>query len=863
MGWKALREFWKTPLFSRMLKIFVPILILLVFYFESNQALKNLDFTLLKNNINDLAMKQIIIIILAGICAVFPMVLYDFVLLRHLQLKVRVRETIVYSWTANTLSNFIGFGGIAGMMIRTFFYSKHGYEKKKLVKGIGLITLFYLSGMSLISWFPLIGIIDTPIFEEVKWIHIAILGLALYFPILIFIVKRKRGAFRQEIIDSKEVWSLAVISLLEWSFAFILIYIITTLLGISVPLSIMFATFIVASFAGIISMLPGGIGSFDLMYLLGMEGVGVPTETTLLILLLYRISYFIIPALMGVVALLFYFWREMNQKLNKIPSTILQSISHWIVTVFVLMAGIILLISAAIPAALERIKMANEILALPVMNMSHKFTVGLGISLLMLTRGIQYRVKWVYVLTLVTLLFAAVISLFKWFDYEAAIFISIVFIILLFSKKQFYRENIVPTWGKSLIDITGITVIIGVFIFIGTVNLPSSRISVPWRLQPYVITDSVDLFSSALIGVLLAILYMTLGYLLTRPRNFPFKKSIEYEDEIKEHLEKYEGTVVSHLIFLHDKYIFWNHSHTVMLTFQKYSDKLIVLSDLVGEKNDILQAMEEFHDRANIYGYTPVYYQVTSKMLPYLHENGYDFFKLGEEGVVNLPTFELAGKKMKNLRANKNKLEREGYHFQVVQPPYSNELFANLKNISDEWLDGRKEKGYSLGWFNPAYLNEGPIALVMNKDGEITAFSNVMPAYDREKTVSIDLMRYKANAANATMDYMFIKLFEWYKQQNYERFNLGMAPLANVGISKYSFLTEKIGYQIFRYGHAFYHFKGLKKFKEKYADQWEPKYLAIRKKASLPITMAQVSLLIARSGPIIKNKPGTIFSKFF
>ncbi|WP_391119607.1 bifunctional lysylphosphatidylglycerol flippase/synthetase MprF [Psychrobacillus sp. L3] len=858
-----MKKIWEIPWFSRLIKIVLPFLILIVFYFESNQALKNLDFSLLKNNFNKLALNQIIIIVFAGIFAVSPMVLYDFVLRRHLQLKVPVKKTIVYSWTSNTVSNFIGFGGIAGMMIRTFFYGQHGYEKKALVKGIGLITLFYLTGMSLLSWLPLLGIIHTPIFDQVKWIHVALLGIALYFPILLISIKRKRDTLAPERISRKSIFSLAVISLLEWSFAFILIYIISGFLGVSVSVPSMFATFIVASFAGIISMLPGGIGSFDLMYLLGMEGIGVPTGTTLLILLLYRISYFIIPAILGAVTLLIYFWGELNQKLNRIPAIILQNISHWFVTIFVLSAGIILLLSAAIPAALERVKLANEILALPVMNMSHKFTVGLGISLLMLTRGIQYRVKWAYDLTLVALVVAAVFSLSKWFDYEDATFVLVVFLILLMSKKRFYRENFVPTWGKSITDIIGITVILGIFLFIGYVNLPSSTISIPVKLQPYVITDSTDLFISAIIGVVLAILYMSIGYLLNKPRHFPFEKSTTYESDIKEHLDKYGGTVLSHLIFLHDKYIYWNQSKTVMVSFQRYSDKLIVLGDLIGEKKDILRAMEEFHDRANLYGYTPVYYQVTSKMFPYLHENGYDFFKLGEEAFVNLPTFDLAGKKMKNLRANKNKLEREGYQLKVIQPPHSDEFIASLKPISDEWLDGRKEKGFSLGWFNPSYLKSIPIALVVDRDGKTIAFCNIMPAYDGGEMVSVDLMRYGKNAPNATMDYLFIKLFEWYKEENYVKFNLGMAPLANVGLSKYSFLTEKIAYQIFLYGQAVYHFKGLKMFKEKYADQWEPKYLALRKKSSLPITMAQVSLLIARSGPVHKNRWWTMFSKFY
>ncbi len=611
----------------------------------------------------------------------------------------------------------------------------------------------------------------------------------------------------------------------------------------------MFATFIVAACAGIVSMLPGGIGSFDLMYLLGMEGLGVSSELTLLILLLYRISYFIIPALIGLLSILLYFWEELNQKLNRIPELIVQNISHWLLTAFVFLSGVILLLSAAVPGVLERIKLVNQILASPMMSLSHELTVGFGISLLILTRGILYRVKWAYHLTMITLVAAAVFSLSKGFDYEEAIFVLVVAFILLLSKKRFYRENFVHTWRKIFTDLFLILFILSLFILIGYANLPSAHFKIPIALRPFFMTESTDLIKSAITGVILAFLLMTVGYVLNRPRHFPFEGSRYYEREIKEHLEKYEGTVLSHLIFLHDKYIFWNEQKTVMFSFQKASDKLIVLGDLVGEKAHIPKAIEEFHDRANLYGFTPVYYQITTKMFPYLHENGYDFFKLGEEAFVDLQSFNLSGKKMKNLRANKNKLEKEGFSLRVIKPPHTLDFINSLKPLSDQWLNGRKEKGFSLGCFNPIYLSAVPIALIEDAEGQVVAFSNLMPAYDDDHMVSVDLMRYGSNAPNATMDYMFIKLFEWCKEENYQQFNLGMAPLANVGLSKYSFLTEKIAYQIFLYGHVVYHFKGLKRFKEKYADRWEPKYLALRKKASLPITMAQVTMLISNAGP--------------
>lgn len=64
-----------------------------------------------------------------------------------------------------------------------------------------------------------------------------------------------------------------------------------------------------------------------------------------------------------------------------------------------------------------------------------------------------------------------------------------------------------------------------------------------------------------------------------------------------------------------------------------------------------------------------------------------------------------------------------------------------MKAVSDIWLNGRKEKGFSLGFFDEAYLQQAPIAIVESKEGEIVAFANIMPTQNK-RVATIDLMRY-------------------------------------------------------------------------------------------------------------------------
>ena len=85
------------------------------------------------------------------------------------------------------------------------------------------------------------------------------------------------------------------------------------------------------------------------------------------------------------------------------------------------------------------------------------------------------------------------------------------------------------------------------------------------------------------------------------------------------------------------------------------------------------------------------------------HDFGYNFFKLGEEAVVDLNTFTITGKKRAGMRATFNRFEREGYTFSIHEPPFSDELYEELRKVSDAWLGGKER--FSLGYFDREYIS--------------------------------------------------------------------------------------------------------------------------------------------------------------
>ena len=64
-----------------------------------------------------------------------------------------------------------------------------------------------------------------------------------------------------------------------------------------------------------------------------------------------------------------------------------------------------------------------------------------------------------------------------------------------------------------------------------------------------------------------------------------------------------------------------------------------------------------------------------------------------------------------------HKFEREGYSVELLKPPFDDALLDDLQTVSDSWLDGRSEKGFSQ-FFDRHYLNQAPIAVVRAPDGK-------------------------------------------------------------------------------------------------------------------------------------------------
>ena len=125
----------------------------------------------------------------------------------------------------------------------------------------------------------------------------------------------------------------------------------------------------------------------------------------------------------------------------------------------------------------------------------------------------------------------------------------------------------------------------------------------------------------------------------------------------------------------------------------------------------------------------------------------------------------------------------------------------------------------------------------------ILAFANLLEGPQRGE-LSVDLMRHRSDGPKV-MDFLFVSLFLRGKEQGYQRFNLGMAPLASVGDQRGAHARERLARLLFQRGEHWYNFQGLRAYKDKFDPQWVPRYMAYQDAWEWPVAIAYVSALIA------------------
>ncbi|MBI2408189.1 MAG: bifunctional lysylphosphatidylglycerol flippase/synthetase MprF [Gemmatimonadetes bacterium] len=780
------------------------------------------------------------------------LVSYDWLALHYIQRPLAPRRVAFVGFVAYALSQSLGFHILLGGSLRYRFYSAWGLSSADIALAVGFNSLtFWLGVLTIGGAVFLIEPQATPDLLDLPVASLATIGALLLVLVVGYLVASavRRAPLRAlgwEFNLPRPPLAVAqvVASSVDWVAAGAVLFALLPA-DHPVPFGAFLSAFLLAQVVGLISHVPGGIGIFESVIVFLMKDE-IPAAGLVGALLAYRVVYYLIP--LGT-ALALLAAHEVSRARHGIARAAAVA-GRWVpgvvpsmlaFTTFI--SGIILLLSGATPSVQSRLHVLADVLPLAVIELSHFTASVVGAALLVLAWGLRRRLDAAWWLTSIALLVGIAASLLKGVDFEEATFLALVFTALVPARRHFYRRASMtsdvfsPGWGAAIVLAVGSTFWLGLFAF---KHVDYSH-DLWWE---FAVRGDAPRFLRASVGIVALLLFVALQRLLrpALPRlSTPGEPTLDRVATIV-HASR---DVQANLALLGDKSLLFSDAGNAFVMYGVSGRSFVALGDPVGAPSERQELGWRFRELADRHGAATVFYEVRMHNLPLYLDLGLSLLKLGEEARVPLGEFSLQGGARKGMRRVVNQVEKDGGEFGIVQVEDVPSLMPELRAVSDEWLESKRvrEKAFSLGCFSEPYLRRFPLAVV-RREGRVVAFANLMRGQPGDE-ITVDLMRYSAQAPENVMEYLFIQTMLYGRAEEFGHFNLGMAPLAGLENRALAPLWNRVGALVYRFGENFYNFQGLREYKEKFDPIWEPRYLASPGGLMLPRILANVAALIS------------------
>lgn len=614
-----------------------------------------------------------------------------------------------------------------------------------------------------------------------------------------------------------------------------------------------------------VGFLPGGLGFAEVGLGLALGQAGIATGTAALVVLVYRLFEAWLPFGIGAFTI-----HLLNVDAGDVPAPpvprpgIPGAARRRLIAAAAVALGALNVFLAARRHPLIRFGPIHEAIPRAAVTSSRYALLATGIALIASAPGLLHGKRQAWVISSLALVAALLAHPFKRVDYfgisaNASLLILLIVMVGAFpARSDPARTRQGVAWlafgelGVLLYGVAGLYLLDRHFTatttLAGSLNdsvrllfvLPSTTIEPATRHGAWFI-DSVR---AAAIAVFLIGTYHLLHPVIQRRTH-----GREEHRRVIALLERYAVTSTAYFQLLPDKSYFFASEGDAFVGYRVVGHAAVALGEPIGEPEARRRVVREFAEFCDLNGWTFCFHQVTEPGAAELREAGLQALKLGEEAVIPVQEFALNGKPFKKLRNTVNRLEREGFSFELLPAPVDEATVTELEEVSDAWLEhgGHRERAFTLGAFSRAYVRSCDIAVVRAPEGRVEAFANLIPAYNSPDG-NFDLMRRRPDSEDGAMDFLFVGLIAHFRERGFTGMNLGLAPLANI---EGGGLTSLALRQLYERGGRAFNFQGLRAFKEKWKPGWQPRYLCYRSEVQLPA----LALAVARAGEVSGRLP--------
>lgn len=764
--------------------------------------------------------------------------------------KVPFRIAALAGAAGYAISGLLGVSYLTGTAVRYRVYSSFGLDLASVSGIIAISWSGFCSGLALVFGSLLIfhpsglsAVLPIPPAVETGTGLVILGGLAAYlFWLATGRRQLKAGGFSIPLPGAKLGAVLTGAGLLDLISAAMVLYVLMPTDAVQ-NLPYFITIYFGAVALGILSHSPGGLGVFEATII---SGLGVSGRSDVLAaLLLYRVIYTIVPFIAAVLGLSLIAGMARRRELTGGAKTIWRAFQPLVPPVaagIALLAGVLLLVSGSLPAEQLRLGVLRELLPLSFIEVSHLVGSITGLVLIVVARGLYRKLYRAWVVAMGLIVLGLLASLLKGLDWEESLSMLATLAVLGLFRPAFYRADSVSVFRLSGTWIISTLALLAAVFWIGffAQSHLSYRNALWWD---FTWRGDASRFLRASLAGAVTLAVIALNSLITGKAS---RKRLEPIPNVVRRLVTASEDTEANIALMGDKAFLVSDDESAFIAYADTGRSLIAKGDPIGDAKMVKKLVWQLREMADRQGRRCAFYAVSLRYIPVFLDLGLSILKIGEVARVDLRTFTLDGSSRKNLRQARNRAARDGFVFEVVPAAMLCSLMADLRSISDAWLESKQgeEKGFALGAFEESYISSFDVAVLRSNSGEIVAFANIFKGANLHE-LSFDLMRHRPGGPGFAMDALLAELMLWSAAQGYHWFSLGAAPFSGIENRQLAPIWNRIGGFVYEHGEHFYNFEGLRAFKEKFDPEWSPIYLATPGGLATPQIFNELNVLIS------------------
>jgi lysyl-tRNA synthetase, class II len=467
-----------------------------------------------------------------------------------------------------------------------------------------------------------------------------------------------------------------------------------------------------------------------------------------------------------------------------------------------------------------------------------------GLLLLMLSHGLRRRKRRAWQAVVVLLAFNIIIHLRHGLSHVGLALLSLMALAaLLYFRDEFYARGDPRTRWRALLVFCGLAV---ADVAIGLTYILLARglaqdYSFPQRLQhvlyglvgfsgpvQFIPESRSDVFNVLTTGLGIFTLAVT-AYLFLRPAEPKARLSERDAARIRDLLSRYgDRDSLGYFALRDDKSVVWSPTGKSCICYRVVSGVMLASADPIGDPEAWPGAIHAFLDEAASHAWVPAVMGCSELAAEiWCREGGLTALELGDEAIISVADFSLAGRPMRNVRQMVSRVARHGYVAQVRRlADIPAEEIERITRQADSWRGNPTERGFSMALGRVGGPgDEDCVLATATEDGVLRALLHFVPWGG--DGLSLDLMRRDRASQPGLNDFLIVEAVKAAPCLGVKRLSLNFAVF-RAALER----GEKIGAgpvlrawrSLLLFASRWFQIESLYKFNAKFCPQWQPRF---------------------------------------